>query len=26
VRLPLVECSDKAKAAVDAALKHAGLI
>ena len=25
VRLPLVECSDKAKAAVDAALAHAGL-
>lgn len=26
VRLPLVECSDKAKAAVDAALAHAGLV
>lgn len=26
VRLPLVECSDQAKAAVDAALTHAGLI
>lgn len=26
VRLPLVECSDKAKVAVDAALKHAGLV
>ena len=26
VRLPLVECSDHAKAAVDAALKHAGLL
>lgn len=26
VRLPLVECSDRAKAAVDAALDHAGLL
>ena len=26
VRLPLVECSDEAKKAVDAALEHAGLV
>ena len=26
VRLPLVECSDHAKAAVDQALEHAGLV
>jgi 4-hydroxy-tetrahydrodipicolinate synthase len=26
LRLPLVPCSDKARAEVDAALKHAGLI